>query len=514
MRIRKLILSLILVITITVSFTAAYAIDLPGEKDWTGWVDSNNQLVDNAVKTAGSAIVVDINSGRIIYKKVAYNERYPASTTKIMTLLLALENGNLSDMVTVDEAMWDYISQLDSQSTMINVKRGEMISIQDLVYGLMLESGNDAAVVIACHIGGTYDAFIDMMNLKAAEIGMKDTHYVNPHGLTNESHFTTARDMALLAMYAKENYPVFSDIVSTVEYRPSDTNTTAHSTAGFKYINSNLLLVEGQQFYYMYATGIKTGYTSAAGQVFVSSAEYDDQSLVSVIMKADDREDKWNYSTLLFNYAFDFYDTIQLSTLFTDDQLTEVVANANMNTTGERLTMTVGEGEEVYLTEPTQTIEDILKDPGLYFEQTINYDNGVLTAPISQGDQVGTITYKYIYSHNSEDYLGYKASSDSIMYFEYIAPLYAANSIDEEVTVTPEPKITPTPTTTGPVNPPKEFELWQIALAAIGVLFVVLVILLLILFANKGGPNKRYPSDGGGRHTYDDRGGSKNRRRY
>jgi len=378
----------------------------------------------------------------------------------------------------------------------------------------MLDSGNDAGVVIACHIGGTYDEFINMMNAKAAEIDMKDTHYTNPHGLTHESHFTTARDMALLAMYVKENYPVFNDVVKTVTYSPSDTNTTAHATTGYMYTNSNMLLIEGQQYYYMYATGIKTGYTSAAGQVFVASAEYDGQSLVTVVMKADDKVDKWNYSTVLFNYTFDFYDTIQLSTLFTDKQLTETVANANMNTTGDRLTMTLGEGEEVYLTEPTQTIEEILKDPDIYFTETIAYTNGTLAAPIAAGDQVGTITYKYIYSHNSDDYLGYKASDDAVMYFEYTAPIYATNAIDEVIAVTPVPTQEPTPTPEPRTGPFDDLELWQIALAAIGILFVVLVVLLVILFANRGGPNKRYPSGDGGRHTHDDRGGSKNRRRY
>lgn len=512
MHIKKLILSLILVITITLSFTAAYAVDLPGEKDWTGWVDSENMLVDNAVGSADSAILVDINSGRILFKKSAYNERYPASTTKIMTALLALENGNLADTVTVDNDMWDYIKQLDSDSTMMGVKKNETITLQDLLYGLMLESGNDAAVVLAFYFGGTYEGFIDMMNIKAAELGMKDTHYANPHGLTNESHFTTARDMALLTMYVKENYPVFNDVVKTVTYNPADTNLTTHSTTGYMYTNSNLLIIDGQQYYYMYATGIKTGYTRAAGQVFVGSAEYDDQSVVSVVMNADEREDKWNYSTIMFNYAFDFYDTIELSTLFADNQLTEVVANANIDTTGDRLNMTLGQGEAVYLTEFAQTIEEIVNDTDTYFTQDITYTNGALTAPITQGDEVGIVTYKYKYSHNSEDYLGYKAGDDAVMYFEYTAPLYAANSIDEEITATPVPQNSPTATPI-PDEPGGGIDLWQIALIAIGVLFVALVVLIAVLFANRGGPNKRYPS-GGGRHSVDDRGGNRNRRRY
>ena len=513
MRLRKTILSLILIALITAVSTTALAIELPGEKDWTGWVTEDNQLVENAVKTADSAIVVDINSGRIIYKKTAYNYRYPASTTKIMTVLLALENSQPTDMVTIDDTMWSYISDLDTKSTLMHVKRNEVFSMQDIMYGLMLESGNDAAVVIACHIGGTYDNFIDMMNAKAQELGMKDTHYANPHGLPDESHVTTARDMALLAMYAKENYPLFSTIVSTVNYKPADTNLTTFSTSSAQYTNSNKLLIEGQQFYYTYATGIKTGYTTVAESVLVSSAEYDNQSLVAVVMK-DGTDEKWTNSVTLFNYAFDFYDTIKLSELFADETLTAEVEGADMNTTGSQLTITLGQGEEVYLTEPTQTITDILADKEKYFTQSIQYNVEVLTAPISEGDEVGTVTYKYIYSHNSADYLGYKAAEGDVQYFEYTAPLYAANSIDAMAIATPEPTVTPTATP----EPSKwglgDLDLWQIALAAVGVLFVVLVILLIILATNKGGPNRRYPGDDSGRHSYDDRGGSRSRRRY
>ena len=514
MRIRKLIVSIILIVLITSSLTAAYASDEREPRDWEGWVTSDNMLVDNAVKTADSAIVVDINSGRIIYQKTAYNYRYPASTTKIMTCMLALENAELTDMVTVNDEMWLYISELDSQSTMIDVKKGETLSMQDLLYGLMLDSGNDAAVVIAVHIGGTYDNFISMMNAKAVEIGMDNTHYVNPHGLTHESHQTTARDMALLAMYTKEHYPFFNTIVSTPLYRPADTTLSQHSATGFQYTNSNKLILEGQQFYYPYATGIKTGYTSAAESVLVSSAEYDGQSMVAVVMK-DGKDEKWTNSITMFDYSIDFYDTIKLSDLFTEKTLTEIVENADMNTTGNQLQITIGQGEEVYLTETTEMITDILSNKDIFFTEEATYTTGVLTAPINEGDQVGTITYKYKYSHNTDDYLGYKAQEGEVQYFIYTAPLYAANTINEVVTVTPTPA--PTPLPTDPDNGGGGFfanlDLWQVALIAIGVLFVILIILLVILAANKGGPNKRYPSDSG-RHSYDDRGASSTRRRH
>ncbi|MEX1376721.1 MAG: D-alanyl-D-alanine carboxypeptidase family protein [Eubacteriales bacterium] len=516
MRLRKLIVSTILIVLIFSTVFTVYAedADIREPRDWTGWVNTENQLSSNALKTADAAIVVDINSGRIIYKKGAYDSMYPASTTKIMTCILGLQYGELTDMVTVDDTMYEYIRNLDDKSTLSGVKRGEIISMRDLLYGLMLESGNDAAVVIACHIGGTYDEFINMMNAKAAEIGMLYTHYANPHGLPDASHKTCARDMALLAMYAKENYPMFETIVSTVRYTPADTNKTSYSSTGYQFTNSNRLITEGDSFYYPYATGIKTGYTTVAESVLVSSAKFNNQSMVAVVMK-DEKDDKWRNSITLFDYSIDFYDTIKLSDLFANNKYTTTVENADMNTTGNQLSVYIGQGEEVYLTEPKDKIESILQDKEGFFNEVIAYNTEKLTAPINEGDEVGTVTYKYIYSHNSEDYLGYKASEGEIQYFEYTAPLYAENSIAAIVTTTPTPSVTIEPTKEPPSGIISNLNLLQIALIAIGVLFVILVILLIILLTNKGGANRRYPDDPNTRYKHEERDNSRNnRRRY
>ncbi|MBN2879260.1 MAG: D-alanyl-D-alanine carboxypeptidase [Clostridia bacterium] len=513
MRLRKLVLTITVLLLIASTFSTALASDENDQRDWTGWVSSDNQLKDTAVNTAGSAIVVDINSGRIIYKKSAYDPMYPASTTKIMTCILALEHAELTDMVTVDDVAWSYIKDLDPDSTMIFLKKNEIVSVKDLLYGLMMASGNDAAVALACYVGGSYDDFINMMNLKAQEIGMKATHYANPHGLPDETHQTSARDMALLAMYARENYPEFNEIVGTEKYKPADTNLTSHSTVGTEYTNSNKLIVEGQQYYYQYATGIKTGYTRAAKSVLVSSAEKDSQSLVAVVMK-DEADGKWLNSKTLFDYAFDFYQTIELSELFMDKEITATVANADMNTTGNQLTMMVGEGEKVYLTELKDLAESILADKDAYFSESIQYNAAELTAPINAGDEVGTVTYKYIYSHNSDDYLGYKAQEGEVQYFEYTAPLYAKNTINAIAAPTTQPTASPAPTK----EPTKgllgvfDLELWQIALGAIGVLFVILVILLIIFATSKGGANRRYNASER-RYSDSSRGGGP-RRRY
>jgi len=181
-----------------------------------------------------------------------------------------------------------------------------------------------------------------------------------------------------------------------------------------------------------------------------------------------------------------------------------------MNTTGNQLNITIGQGEEVFLTESVSMIEEIINAPNVYFTETVTYNTDVLTAPINMGDEIGTVTYKYNYSHNTDDYLAYKADEGDIQYFEYTAPLYAAGKIYAAIVTTPTPA--PTAAATEPPEDKRlDLDLWQVALIAIGVLFVVLIILLIILAANKGGPNRRYP-DNGGRHSYEERGSS--RRRY
>ena len=166
-------------------------------------------LLPEAVK-APSAILMDSRTGKALFEKAADERRYPASTTKIMTCLLALEKGKLDDIVTVGK-----MPALEKGSTIIDLKQGETMKLEELLYGLMLESGNDAAQAIAIHLAGSLEDFADMMNQKAQELGMTSTHYMNPHGLNHEEHYTTARDMAKLAIAARK-YP------HVVQLQPAD----------------------------------------------------------------------------------------------------------------------------------------------------------------------------------------------------------------------------------------------------------------------------------------------------
>lgn len=506
----KIIVSFILIMAIIMSLGIAYA--EPGARDWSGWVTDEDQLKHAAVNSADCAMLVDIRSGRILYQKSAYNSMHPASITKIMTCLLTIENAELTDMVTVDGAIAERIRQLDPDSSVSGVKAGEVLTVKDLLYGLMLESGNDAAVTLAYHVGGSYENFITMMNAKAQEIGMSTTSYANPHGLTDEAHKTSARDMALLAMYAKQ-YPLFNEIVSTVKYKPNNTNMTQYSDDELAYfINSNKLINGDEVYGYQNATGMKTGYTLTSESTFVASAEYDGQSLVAVVLK-DTSNGKWDNTRVMFDYGFDFFDTIDIATLYENVELTAVVQGANI-AIGDTLTMTVGEGESAYLTESTDKATEIKADPSSFFIEQIDYFNGQLVAPVTLGQQVGTVTYSYSYSHNSDEYLGYKAAEGDVQYFTFTAPLIAANDIAAMITSTPVPETTTAPTAELPIINKPGTDLGDIALYAIVVLGIILVLLIVILFAYRNNSNKRYTSAQNSRNSYDDRGDSARRRRH
>ena len=189
--------------------------------------------------------------------------RYPASTTKIMTCILALERSEPDEIVTISKRA----CRLSERNSKMGLKPGEKFTMIDLIYGLMLPSGNDAAIAIAEHIGGSIDGFAALMNKKAAKLGLTGTHFVNPHGLHNAEHYTTARDMAILTAYAFEN-DTFREIVSTSEY---EAKSTEGRNLSLKNANRLLRDVTATSYVpysctYEYAIGVKTGDTHLAGK--------------------------------------------------------------------------------------------------------------------------------------------------------------------------------------------------------------------------------------------------------
>lgn len=233
-------------------------------------------------------------TGTILYEKNGFVRMHPASITKIMTALLALENGRLEDLVTVSE---EAASQIGSS---MYLRAGDVYTLEDLLYGLMLNSGNDAAWAIAEHIGGTADAFSDMMNRRAREIGAINTQFRNPHGLTDPNHYTTAFDIALIARTCLR-HPYFRRLVSTREKEVIDASGQVESILA----NTNRLL-----WIYSGADGVKTGTTEAAGQCLVASATRGDMKLLSVVLASEDR---WADSAALLDYGFNNFRLLRLA---------------------------------------------------------------------------------------------------------------------------------------------------------------------------------------------------------
>ena len=251
---------------------------------------------------APSAILLDYENGRVLYEKDPDKKMYPASTTKIMTAILCIEKGNLDDIVTVGTNP----PLIERGSSQIYLIPGEKLTLEQLLYALMVESANDAAVAIAEHIEGSIEEFAEMMNDKAREIGATNTNFVNPHGLPDDNHYTTARDLALMGQYGM-TLPKFREVVSTVKYTIPETNKQPERD----YItNSNRSIwTVNRTYHYEHAIGIKTGYTTKAKNCFVSAAEKDGMILISAILgkETNGYSNMFTETKDLFEFAFDKY---------------------------------------------------------------------------------------------------------------------------------------------------------------------------------------------------------------
>ena len=336
--------------------------------------------------TSPEVILFNTNSESIIYEKNAYKITYPASTTKIMTAILVLENGNLEDTTTVSSNAtilpYGYVSA--------HLQVDEVLTIKDLLHLLLVTSANDAANVLAEYVAGSVSEFANMMNEKAVEIECTNTHFVNPNGVHDSNHYTTAYDLCLIANYAMKN-ETFREIVSTVSYTVPATNKYKERT----FSNTNKLLQETNEdsdtqniYYYEYATGIKTGYTEPAKNCLVASAKKDGVEYIAVILGSKTNEDDFNSERFadaknLFITAFDNY--TYTSVKHAGDIVTNVEI-PNGNFIRKNLDLELQNDLEFLIKN-----EDLEKE--LIPEITI-YDDA-LQAPISKGNILGTATYTY-----------------------------------------------------------------------------------------------------------------------
>ena len=280
--------------------TEEYVEETPEAYYWTIETNEINKWPSGPQVEAEAAAVMDIDTGAFLYSKNAEAKMYPASITKIMTTLVAIENIEESDLDKKIKASETALAPIGSDSSQIWLSVGEKITMRSALYAIMLASANDAANVVAEKVGGSIENFVQMMNDKAKELGCVNTHFVNPHGLHDDDHYTCAYDMALIAQAAYAN-PLFRQIVKTVEYRIPKTKYMKEDRW---LLNHQKMLYEDGEFCYDGCTGGKTGFTDDAWNTLVTYATKDGKTLVSVELRVNGSWKTFRESAALLDYGF------------------------------------------------------------------------------------------------------------------------------------------------------------------------------------------------------------------
>ncbi len=319
--------------------------------------------------SAVAAVVIDQASGKVLYDKDMNAEHYPASTTKVLTALLTLENMDIDDKITLPE---DYVNVGE---TSIGLKAGARQTVEELLMALMLYSANDAGQALAIGVAGTEEAFVKMMNQRVSALGLQHTHFCNPHGLHNEDHYTSAYDLAMIARVAMDN-PEFRRIVTTDSFTVRKLNGEDNFTVG----NRNGLLSQ-----YEYADGIKTGYTRQAGNCIVASATKNDMQLIVVVLNSPNIYEE---SQALLEWGFD---NSQHNLLVSAN---EVKANVKVLNGGRNQVEVIAE----------KSLYSVMRtDENINVQESLDLPNSV-PAPIHRGEVIGSVTYTdkngYTYSTN------------------------------------------------------------------------------------------------------------------
>ena len=333
-------------------------------------VSSNDNI--NIYSDAG--ILIDFKTGNVLYSKNGNERRYPASTTKILTAILAIEKCNLDDIVTVSKSA---VSSIPSGYSTAYLSADEEISVRDLITVFLVHSANDAGYVLAEHISGSIDAFADLMNSKAKEIGCIDTHFTNPSGIHDENHYTTASDLALIARYCMQN-ATFRSIVSKKTCTISSTNKFGERS----YINTNDLLNPSSKYYLEECVGIKTGYTSQAKNCLISACSKNGLGLICVILGANpinnSESSRYIDSINLFKYGYSNY---SLKTLIDKGDVVETIKISNGSDETKSLDLIVEDSISALSNNSA-----VVSEPKIVLK-------GNLSAPIAKNSIIGTISY-------------------------------------------------------------------------------------------------------------------------
>lgn len=313
---------------------------------------------EKVIKYAKSAVLIDGDSGRILYEKSAHNKVSVASTTKIMTCIIVIENGNLGDMVTPS----DYAIAMPKVKMHLDSK--DKYKLEDLLYAMMLESYNDVAVAVAEHIAGSVEKFAELMNIKAKDIGMKDTNFVTPNGLDAKNQYSTAYDMALLGMYATNN-ELFVKITNTRNYSFASENGRRVSVS-----NKDAFLDKMSD-----AIGIKTGFTGNAGYCFVGALKNENKKLISCVLACGwppNKGYKWNDTLSLMKYGenYNYKEIVDIQNDFVKYDVRNGVENILNTYTNEKFGLLLRNDDKV-----DKKIVITKKNAPIFKNEVVGYEN-------------------------------------------------------------------------------------------------------------------------------------------
>lgn len=373
------------IMIILITIINIYCAPLTAQATNQAQATTQNQLTDTTQTTvpepnfkiySEAAILIDSNTGKVLYGKNEHQKQYPASTTKIITAILAIENCKLTDRIS---ASYDAVMSIPSGYANAGIQPGEEFTVKDLLNMFLIHSANEIGNIFAEHISGSIEDFALLMNQKAAELGCQNTHFTNPSGIHDPEHYSTAYDMALIARHCMKN-DTFRSIVSTLKYSVEATDKTEKRY----FRNTNDLIDPSSKYYYESAIGMKTGFTSQAKNCLIGASLKDNLELITVALGAeaadDGRSGRYVDTLNLFDYGYANYKTQQIAT---------------KNTVIEEIV--VGNA-----TKETENLSLLLKDsitgitPANLDLNNLDYTvklNETISAPISEGEILGKITY-------------------------------------------------------------------------------------------------------------------------
>ena len=316
----------------------------------------------------GSVYLMDSRTTRPLYARNENSKMFPASTTKIMTAILTLENCNLDEVAT---ASYNAVSTIPEGYSTANIQIGEQLTIEQLLELLLVHSANDAANVLAEHVGGSIDSFVSMMNTKLNELGLNNTHFTNAYGLQDDNHYTTAYDLAFLMKYCLQN-ETFRKISGQASCAIPATNMSEPR----KYDSTNSLVIAGNEYYYQYVFSGKTGFTSQAKHCLVTAAFNNNLELICVVLGNDDR---FNVTKSLYEYAFSNY---ELKNVINEN---DVVTNINVEGASYNT-----RSLDLLISETIPALVETNDNTNLVPIIELNND---ISAPIRKGEILGKVTY-------------------------------------------------------------------------------------------------------------------------